>query len=256
MFSLSTKTFGGLTAFTTVLALLVTAMQPDRIAVTLLFLAAVSFGIITAAGRMAAGHNDRAAIAGVASSPNHAPRNSYAPALVALGGGVMVLGAALGWLAFSAGAIVLAAGAMLWLSDAWREHPLSTPKASARVSDNFSLPFLMPALSLVLIAFTAIAFSFIFFSFPENRSWIVASVVAVAVFGGGFIAAFFPAKARRSQFVAFAALMLTAIALVGVIGLVRGEPEHGEKHGGTGGSEKSHSEGSKDAEAEGESHSK
>jgi hypothetical protein len=249
MFSLATKTFAGLTAITTILAFVVAVLQPDRLAVTLMFLAAAAFAMVTAAGRTATGYNDRAAVAGAAASANRAPRNSYAPAVAAIGGGVMVLGAALGMVAYLAGAVVLAAAAGLWFSDTWREHPLATPKASAQVSDSFSLPFLMPLLVLVLIAFVAVSFSLVFFSFPENQSWILASVVATLVFGGAFILAFLPVKATRARFLAMAGLLLAVIAAMGVLGLVRGEPEHGEhsethsEGSGAKTSEESHSEG-------------
>jgi hypothetical protein len=248
VFSASTKTFGALTVFTSVLAILVTTIQPDRVAVTILLVAAVCFGLITAAGRSATGFNDRAGVAGASTTANRPPRNSYAPALAALGGGVMVLGAALGAPAYIAGALALVVAGGLWMSDTWREHPLSTPKLSAQVSRSFSLPIVMPLLALVLIAFIAISFSLVFFSFPESQSYIVASVIAVLIFGGGFILAFLPAKANRAKFLAMTALLLTTIAALGVFGYVRGEPEHGSHKEGTHkeGTEKSsetHSEG-------------
>jgi hypothetical protein len=231
MFSTSTKTFGALTVFTSMLAMLVASIQPDRAAVTILMVAALCFGLVTAAGRNATGHNDRAGVAGASTTANRAPRNSYAPALAAIGGGVMVLGAALGAPAYIAGALALLVAGGLWLSDTWREHPLSTPKLSAQVSRSFSLPIVMPLLSLVLIAFIAISFSLVFFSFPESQSYIVASVIAVLIFGGGFILAFLPAKAGRAKFLSLAALLLVTIAALGVVGYVRGEPEHGEHEG-------------------------
>jgi hypothetical protein len=240
VFSASTKTFGALTAFTTMLALLVATIQPDRIAVTILFMAAFCFGLVTAAGRSATGHNDRAAVLGAATSANRAPRNSYAPALAAIGGGVMVLGAALGAPAYLAGALALLGAGGLWLSDTWREHPLATPKLSAQVSRSFSLPFVMPLLSLVLIGFIAISFSLVFFSFPESQSYIVASVIAVL--------AFLPAKAGRAKFLSLAALLLVTIAALGVVGYVRGEPEHGGEHS----EGKTHSEGSSKTETHSE----
>jgi hypothetical protein len=244
VFSASTKTFGALTVFTSVLAILVTTIQPDRVAVTILLVAAVCFGLITAAGRSATGFNDRAGVAGASTTANRPPRNSYAPALAALGGGVMVLGAALGAPAYIAGALALVVAGGLWMSDTWREHPLSTPKLSAQVSRSFSLPIVMPLLALVLIAFIAISFSLVFFSFPESQSYIVASVIAVLIFGGGFILAFLPAKANRAKFLAMTALLLTTIAALGVFGYVRGEPEHEGGHKeGTEKSSETHSEG-------------
>ncbi len=233
MFSAYTKTFAGLTGALIVLALVVSAVQPDRLAITLLFLAAVGTGLVTAAGRSATGHNDRIALVGAAASANRAPRNSYSPALAALGFGVLVLGAALGFIAYAVGAAVLVVAGGLWLSDTWREHSLTTPKASAQVSRSFSLPIVMPLATLALIAFVAISFSLVFFSFPENRSWIVASTVALLVFGGAFVLAFMPKKAGRAKFLALVGLVLAAIAGLGVLGLVRGEPEHGREHGTT-----------------------
>jgi MFS family permease len=227
VFSGYTKTFAGLTAFTTTLAFFVTALTPDRIAVTLLFLAAFCFGLVTAAGRNATGHNDRVALLGASRSANRAPRNSYAPALAAIGAGALVLGAALGTIAYAVGGLVLLVAGGIWLSDTWREHPLSTPKQSAQVSRSFSLPFVMPILSLVLIAFVAISFSFVFFSFPENRSWIVAATVATLIFGGAFVLAFLPQKATRAKFLSLVALLMLVIASLGLIGLLRGAPPEG-----------------------------
>ncbi len=233
MFSAYTKTFAGLTGALIVLALVVSAVQPDRLAITLLFLAAVGTGLITAAGRSATGHNDRIALLGASASANRAPRNSYAPALAALGFGVVVLGAALGFIAYAVGVVVLAIAGGLWLSDTWREHRLTTPKASAQVSRSFSLPIVMPLMAVGLIAFVAISFSLVFFSFPENRSWIIASAVALLVFGGAFVLAFMPKQEGRVKFLALVAVVLAAVAGLGVLGLVRGEPEHGGEHGTT-----------------------
>ncbi len=245
MFSAYTKTFAGLTGALLALALLVSALQPDRLAVTLLFLAAFCMGVVTAAGRAATGHNDRVALVGAAASANRPPRNSYAPALAALGFGVVVLGAALGFIAYAIGAGVLVFAGGLWLSDAWREHRLATPKTSAQVSRSFSLPFVMPLMSIALIGFVAISFSLVFFSFAENRSWIVAAAVAVLVFGGAFVLAFIPKQGGRAKFIALVAVVLAAIAGLGIVGLVRGEPEHGGEHGTTAenGQTETHAEG-------------
>jgi hypothetical protein len=230
VFSAYTKTFALLTAFTTTAAVYVAILTPDRMAVTLLFLAAFCFGLVTAAGRGATGHNDRVALLGASRSANRAPRHSYAPALASLGAGALVLGAALGTIAYAVGGLILAVAGGLWLSDAWREHPLATPKQSAQVSRSFSLPFIMPLLSLVLIAFVAISFSLVFFSFPENRSWIVAATVATLIFGGAFVLAFLPQKAGRAKFLGLVGLLLAVIATLGLIGLLRGAPaEEGEK---------------------------
>jgi hypothetical protein len=71
------------------------------------------------------------------------------------------------------------------------------------------------------------------------------------VFGGAFILAFLPVKATRARFLAMTGLLLAVIAAMGVLGLVRGEPEHGESHSeGT----ENHSEGS-GAKTTEESHS-
>lgn len=231
MFSAYTKTFAGLTAALLVLALVVASIQPDRLAVTLLFVAAGALAIVTAAGRAATGHNDRGALMGASTSANRAPRQSYSPALAALGLGVVVLGAALGSIAYAVGGALLLVAGGLWMSDTWREHQLATPKASAQVSRSFSLPFVMPLMSVALIAFIAISFSLIFFSFDENRSWIVAAGVALLVFGGAFVLAFLPQQKSRLKFLALVAVVLSAVAALGVVGLVRGEPEHGGEPG-------------------------
>jgi preprotein translocase subunit Sss1 len=236
VFSAYTKTFAGLTGALTALALLVAALQPDRLAVTLLFLAAASTAIITVAARAATGHNDRIAMVGASAAANRPPRQSYSPALAALALGVVVLGAALGFIAYAIGGALLAIAAGLWMSDTWREHRLTTPKASAMVGRSFSQPIVMPLVVLGLIAFVAISFSLVFFSFPESSSWIVASVVATAVFAGAFVLAFMPKRTNRAKFLAFTGALLAAIAVLGLVGLLRGEPEHGEhsdSHGGT-----------------------
>jgi O-antigen/teichoic acid export membrane protein len=93
------------------------------------------------------------------------------------------------------------------------------------------LPFVMPLMSVALIAFIAISFSLIFFSFEEDRSWIVAAGVALLVFGGAFVLAFLPQQKSRMKFLALVAVVLSAVAALGVIGLVRGEPVHGGEHG-------------------------
>jgi MFS family permease len=231
MFSLGTKTLGGLSLGSLFLAFAITAVSPDRIAVTLGFCAVGAFFLMTLGLRASTGHNDRYALMGAASSANSDPRGSFAPVLVALAGGLLVLGAALGAVAYLLGLVALMAGAMFWMIDTWREHPLSSPKISARVSDGFSLPFIMPLVVLGLIGFAAISFSRIFLSFAENESWIIASVIAVTLFVGSFIVALLPKKSNRVTFVIFLAVLFVAIGAVGLIGLVRGQVKEGEKEG-------------------------
>jgi hypothetical protein len=231
MFSLGTKSLGGLSVACLFLALAVTAVSPDRVAVTVLFCAFGASMLMTMGLRASTGHNDRYARLGVASSANRDPRRSFAPVLLALGGGVVVLGAALGAIAYVLGLVILLAAGVFWMVDTWREHPLSTPKTSARVSDGFSLPFLMPLVVLGLIGFAALSFSRIFLSFGEDSSWIIASVIAVTLFVGSFVIALLPKKTTRTNFIIFLSILFLAIGAVGLVGLIRGPVKETEKEG-------------------------
>ncbi len=231
MFSLATKALGGITVTSLMLALLSSAISPDRIAVTLFFCAFAASSLMIMGVRATTGHNDRYAVMGASSSANRDPRGSFGPVLFALGGGILVLGAALGMVAYVVGLAVLASAAMLWMIDTWREHPMSTPKLSARVSRGFSMPFVMPLAVLALIGFAAISFSRLFLSFSEATSWIIASAIALSLFLGAFVLAALPKNPSRKSFVSLLAVLFIAIGAIGVIGLVRGPVEHhGEGH--------------------------
>ncbi len=230
MFSLATKSLAGLSVMSLVLALVTTSVSPDRVAVTLFFCVFGAAMLMTFGVRATTGYNDRAAVLGVSGSANRPAAKSFAPVLVALGGGAIVVGAAVGVVAYVAGLVLVAAGAAFWIIDTWREHPSSTPRISTRVSNSFSLPFLMPLIVLGLIGFAAVSFSRIFLSFSESSSWIVASAIAVALFLGSFVVALLPKQSSRRTFGIFLVALMIAIGAVGLIGLLRGPVEHEEGH--------------------------
>ena len=157
---------------------------------------------------------------------------SIAPFAAALGLGVIGLGAALGAPAFIAGLLVLAVGAGIWFSAAWRAHPEHVSALSPRISDRFSLPFGMPLILLVLIVASAYAISRTLLAVSKTGALGVLVVASLAVFGGGFLMASKSNKKGLIQIMAVvAAVSLAVMFIVGQSAGSRKFEKHGEGHG-------------------------
>jgi uncharacterized membrane protein YidH (DUF202 family) len=93
-----------------------------------------------------------------------------------------------------------------------------------------SLPFGMPLAVLALAAIVAISVSRTFLAVNHTAAWIIAGVVAVAVFVGAFALAAGP-KLNRTTRNVIAATAAIAILGMGAYGIVQGQHKT-EEHGG------------------------
>ena len=233
MFSAGSKSLGIMSLVALLFAAAVTVMTGDRLAVAVLLTACAASAVLVGCVIAAGGAADSGALVGATGSANRPARASFGPALVAVGSGGLVLGAALGVVAYACGAATVLFGGLVWLSSAWREHPSHSPKASARTSAAFSLPFGMPVAVLVLILLVAVSLSRVLLAASKSGSAVVATIVAVVLFGGAFIAAMSPRKLSRSTFIGIVVLFLVAVLGLGVAGVIKGERsfEHHEESG-------------------------
>jgi hypothetical protein len=251
----------GISVIALIAAIFTTLQTPDRIGVALLFTAFVALIFIGTGVTNAAGPADMAGRNGLASSAD-SQSPSEAPFLLALAGGVAVLGLALGAVAYGVAIALTVLAAFAWLSSAHRTNPFHVNKVSDRISERGTLPFALPILATLLIAVVAISISRILLASTKNGAVAVAGVVAVVFLLGGIIAAVRP-RTSRAQFWTVAVVGLLAVIGLGVAGVVRGETEikhHGDEKGES--SEKTSGEGhssdkaATEGEAEGEeSHS-
>lgn len=240
MTSAGSRALFGLSLVTLVAGGVAMAATPDRLAMALLFTAAVVAVLVGLGMIQAGGPADAAARAGLVSSTD-AQAPSAAPIVAALAGGVAVLGLALGLVAYAAAILLALAAAFFWLSDTHRTSRLHVSRVSDRVSERLTLPIAIPVLATATLGLLAISVSRILLASTKSGAVAVAGVVATIFLIGGCLAAARP-RSTRQQFWAVAIVALLAVAGLGVAGVIRGETpikHHGEKgHSDTGHSDK------------------
>ena len=240
MTSAGSRALFGLSLVTLVAGGVAMAATPDRLAMALLFTAAVVAVLVGLGMIQAGGPADAAARAGLVSSTD-AQAPSAAPIVAALAGGVAVLGLALGLVAYAAAILLALAAAFFWLSDTHRTSRLHVSRVSDRVSERLTLPIAIPVLATATLALLAISVSRILLASTKSGAVAVAGVVATIFLIGGCLAAARP-RSTRQQFWAVTIVALLAVAGLGVAGVIKGETpikHHGEKgHSDTGHSDK------------------
>jgi preprotein translocase subunit SecG len=230
MLNLGSKTFFGAGLFCFLMAVGYSLGSSDYSGAVLLLVATAGLVAIGAASLTATGTAERFVDTPAVLASADAP--SIAPFAAALGLGVIGLGAALGAPALIAGLLVLAVGAAMWFSAAWRSHPEYVSALTPRISDRFSLPFGMPLVLLVLIVASAYAISRTLLAVSKTGALGVLVVAALAVFGGGFLMASKSNKAGLIKIMAVvAAISLAVMFIVGQSAGSRKFEKHGEGHG-------------------------
>ena len=228
MFNLGTRAFFATAAAAFVLGLAYAFNSSDVGGFVLLLCASLAAAFLGAVSLAATGTADRFTLAGVQDlRAGRAPRPSAVPMLAAVGLGVAALGAALGVAAYVGGLVVLAVSAIGWFMASWREHPDHVAALRPRVADRFSLPFGMPIAVTALIAVIAISISRILLSVSKDSATVVALVLALLIFGTGFVIASRP-KLDRRFLTGLVVVALGAIVTLGIIGIANGEREFGE----------------------------
>lgn len=151
-----------------------------------------------------------------------ASRPSPWPLLVAVGFGLLALGAATNGEVQVASAAVLAVAAAGWLVQHWGEDPRASHAFGSRIRERLALPFALPVSVVVLVAIIAISLSRVFLALPETATRGVALAIAMVVLISAFVIAASTRMART------ALGLLTGFALVcvvgaGLVGVIHGE---------------------------------
>ena len=232
MFNLGTRAFFATSAVAFIFALAYAFNSSDVGGFVLLFCAAGAAAVLGSVSLAATGTADRFTLAGVQDlRAGRAPAASAVPLLAAIGLGVVGLGAALGVAAYVGGLVVLLVGGVGWFMASWREHPDHVAALRPRVADRFSLPYGMPIAVTALIAVIAISISRILLSVSKNSATATALVLALVIFGTGFVVASRP-KLDRKFLTALIAVALGALVTLGIVGASKGERKFGEHESG------------------------
>ncbi len=230
MFSLGSKTFFGFSLFTFAAAFLYGVATSDLAGITLLGSASVASAFLGIAAVAATGAGDRLSALVGHDDPlaNRAPRPSVAPLLLAVAGGTVALGAALGVVAYVSAALVAVAAGIVWFIGSWREHANYVPDTTSRVSDRFGLPLGLPVAVLVLIAIIVISMSRILLAASKNGATVIAIVLAIVILTGGIAAAVRP-KIDRRLAAALGVVAVLAVGAMGIVGIALGERDFAHK---------------------------
>ena len=106
------------------------------------------------------------------------------PLVGAVGLVLVGVAAAAGSLALYLGAALLLVAGGGWLSQAFTEHPLATPRLTDRMSRRTTSPFTYPILAILLGAVVAISVSRVYLTITEAAAIVVSGLVATVLFLG------------------------------------------------------------------------
>ena len=123
----------------------------------------------------------------------------------------------------------MAVGGVGWFMATWREHPDHIAALRPRVADRFSLPFGMPIAVTALIGIIAVSISRIFLAVSKNSATVAALIIALVIFGAGFVIASRP-KLDRRFLTGLIVVALAAVVTLGIVGAAKGERDF-EHHG-------------------------
>ena len=230
MITVGGKLWFGVTGFALVAALVyfvATGRGDDGGAITLLFVAA---GAAVLGSASVAVRDGDAAVAGSAEGTKEPVIVRSAlpapwPVLGAVGAGVTVIGLAVGGLLLYVGFGIMAAALVEWMVQSWAERATADPHYNAALRHRIMLPFEIPALGLLGVAFITLAFSRVLLALPDkNTSTVIAIVVAAITTAIAFLVAYRPrvGAAALSWMLAVGAV---ALLIAGVVSGVAGERE-------------------------------
>jgi multisubunit Na+/H+ antiporter MnhC subunit len=230
VFTLGSKTFFAGAGLAALLSIVYAANTTDQAGTMLLVGAVFALIALGCAVLFGAGASDRFSYDGQADQrPARESKPTLVPFMAALGAGAIVVGFALGASYLGLGLVAAAVCAAVWFSQAWRDHPDYVAKLTNRVSGYVGLPFGMPVAMVALIGFIAISVSRTLLAVTHTQAWVIAIVIAAAVFVCGLILASRPNITKKAM--AFAVAVGAAIILgLGVYGQVKGEHKSTESH--------------------------
>ncbi|MDP1795339.1 MAG: hypothetical protein Q8K63_14470 [Acidimicrobiales bacterium] len=108
---------------------------------------------------------------------------SFGPLLVAAGVTAATAGGALGADFVIAGGLLAVVGTAAWLFDTFRSPGVLPARDAANVDNRFLGPLALPLFSAVTAITIAYCFSRVLLAVNETASWVVALIVAAALFG-------------------------------------------------------------------------
>ncbi len=158
--------------------------------------------------------------------------NSIWPIATGLGLGTVILGLAVHPAVFAVGIAVLGVIALEWTMEAWADRATGDPAANRELRDRIMGPIELPMMAAVGVAVLALSISRILLAVSVAGSVIVASLLALLIFGGATFLAIGP-ELNRKMVNGLLALGLIGIVGAGIVSAVIGEREiehHGEEH--------------------------
>lgn len=170
--------------------------------------AIVAFGIGTTVGAdVAPFASADAAPASTAVEPTDVGAPSFGPLLAAVGVTVGVAGGALGPDWVLAGGLFAVVGLATWLFDLYRTPGVLAARDTANIDNRFIGPLALPVAAFLVAITIAYSFSRVLLAVNETASWVVAFIVAAALFALLFVIA---EKAPKTK-------VLSALAGAGAI---------------------------------------
>ena len=150
-------------------------------------------------------------------------RPSFWPVGAALGFGLLTVGVATNGAVLLAAVVVLTLVGVGWLVQRWTEDPAYTAVFGGRLQERFLIPFGLPVGAVALVATILISLSRVFLALPEQGTRAVALAVAIVILISAFTVAASSRMART------ALMLLSAFALLSVIGAGAVSVAHGER---------------------------
>jgi hypothetical protein len=150
------------------------------------------------------------------------------PALVAVGGGVTIVGLAGRNLLFYAGLGIVGVVFVEWMVQGWAERATGDAHYNRELRARIMSPIEIPLIAVIVIATFLLSLSRVLLALPENGARVVAIAVASVILLIAFLIAYRP---RIGSSVLSGLLALSAVALIaaGIAGGIAGEHEEEEK---------------------------
>ncbi len=158
--------------------------------------------------------------------------NSVWPVATGLGLGTVILGLAVHPAVFAVGAAILGLIALEWTMEAWADRATGDPDANRELRDRIMGPIELPMMAAVGVTVLALSISRILLAVSIAGSVIVASLLALIIFGGATFLAIGP-ELNRKMVNGMLALGLVGVVGAGIVSAVIGEREieHHDEHG-------------------------
>jgi hypothetical protein len=156
------------------------------------------------------------------------------PFVGALAAVAVVIGLATSWILFTIGCVMAAIVAVEWTVSNWAEQATADAEVNRRVRNRLMLPVEIPVGGTILVLAVVFCLSRILLAVSKNGAWIIASILALGIFGIAVAMGARP-QARRSFVVGalfVCALVILGLGIGGAIAGPRDFEEHHSEHEG------------------------